>query len=37
VETTRDGLPALIGDQIHGKPRIPSYTPTLLSMKPRFG
>jgi len=37
VEAAQDGLAALVGDQIRGKPRVPSYTPMLLSMKPRFG
>jgi threonyl-tRNA synthetase len=37
VEVAQDGLATLVGDQIHGKPRVPSYTPMLLSMKPRFG
>ena len=37
VEIPRDGLAGLIASQIQGKPRVPSYTPMLLSMKPRFG
>lgn len=37
IEVAQDGLAALVGDQIAGKPRVPSYTPMLLSMRPRFG
>ena len=36
VEVAKDGLAALIEGQISGKPRVPSYTPMLISMRPRF-
>jgi threonyl-tRNA synthetase len=37
VEVAKDGLVALVGAQTVGKPKVPSYTPMLLSMRPRFG
>lgn len=37
VEVPSDGLAAFVGDSLGGKPCIPSYLPTLLSMRPRFG
>lgn len=37
VEVAKSGLGDLVGAQIVGKPRVPSYTPMLLSMRPRFG
>jgi threonyl-tRNA synthetase len=37
VEVPSDGLAAFVGDSLGGKPCVPSYLPTLLSMRPRFG
>lgn len=37
VEVPSDGLATFVGDSLGGKPCIPSYLPTLLSMRPRFG
>jgi threonyl-tRNA synthetase len=36
VETSPDQLPSMVKGSTQGKPFVPSYTPLLMSMKPRF-